>query len=42
MKTGHFEMVTILLAPVILMDIFQIYAEEWDCWITWTENCRLC
>lgn len=24
MKTGHFEMVTILLAPVILMDIFQV------------------
>uniref|UniRef100_A0A4X1SYZ8 NAD(P)(+)--arginine ADP-ribosyltransferase n=1 Tax=Sus scrofa TaxID=9823 RepID=A0A4X1SYZ8_PIG len=30
MKTGHFEMVTILLAPVILMDIFQVKAEMLD------------
>ena len=24
MKTGHFEMVTLLLAPMILMDILQV------------------
>ncbi|KAF4013078.1 hypothetical protein G4228_004519 [Cervus hanglu yarkandensis] len=27
MKTGHFEMVTVLLAPMILMDILQVKAE---------------
>ncbi|XP_058152726.1 ecto-ADP-ribosyltransferase 3 isoform X5 [Dasypus novemcinctus] len=30
MKTGHFEMVTMLLAAVILMDIFQVKAEMLD------------
>ncbi|XP_021116703.1 ecto-ADP-ribosyltransferase 3 isoform X4 [Heterocephalus glaber] len=30
MKTGHFEMVTMLLAAVILMDIFQVKAEILD------------
>ncbi|XP_066891953.1 ecto-ADP-ribosyltransferase 3 [Kogia breviceps] len=30
MKAGHFEMVTMLLAPVILMDIFQVQAEMLD------------
>uniref|UniRef100_A0A8C9PGQ3 NAD(P)(+)--arginine ADP-ribosyltransferase n=1 Tax=Spermophilus dauricus TaxID=99837 RepID=A0A8C9PGQ3_SPEDA len=30
MKTGHFEMVTMLLAAMILMDIFQVKAEMLD------------
>ncbi|XP_006885368.1 PREDICTED: ecto-ADP-ribosyltransferase 3 [Elephantulus edwardii] len=30
MKTGHFEMITMLLAAVILMDIFQVKAEILD------------
>ncbi|XP_061276531.1 ecto-ADP-ribosyltransferase 3 isoform X7 [Bos javanicus] len=30
MKTGHFEMVTLLLAPMILMDILQVKAEMLD------------
>nr|XP_035957945.1 ecto-ADP-ribosyltransferase 3 isoform X4 [Halichoerus grypus] len=30
MKTGHFDMVTMLLAAVILMDIFQVKAEMLD------------
>ncbi|XP_065733811.1 ecto-ADP-ribosyltransferase 3 [Phocoena phocoena] len=30
MKAGHFEMVTMLLAPMILMDIFQVQAEMLD------------
>ncbi|XP_076999239.1 ecto-ADP-ribosyltransferase 3 isoform X3 [Tamandua tetradactyla] len=30
MKAGHFEMVTMLLAAVILMDIFQVKAEMLD------------
>uniref|UniRef100_A0A8C2N9S9 NAD(P)(+)--arginine ADP-ribosyltransferase n=1 Tax=Capra hircus TaxID=9925 RepID=A0A8C2N9S9_CAPHI len=30
MKTGHFEMVTVLLAPMILMDILQVKAEMLD------------
>ncbi|XP_007947223.1 ecto-ADP-ribosyltransferase 3 [Orycteropus afer afer] len=30
MKTGHFEMVTMLLAAVILVDIFQVKAEILD------------
>ncbi|XP_037685937.1 ecto-ADP-ribosyltransferase 3 isoform X2 [Choloepus didactylus] len=30
MKTGHFEVVTMLLAAVILMDIFQVKAEMLD------------
>ncbi|XP_046947921.1 ecto-ADP-ribosyltransferase 3 isoform X1 [Lynx rufus] len=30
MKTGHFDMVTMLLAVVILMDIFQVKAEMLD------------
>nr|XP_012599680.1 ecto-ADP-ribosyltransferase 3 isoform X5 [Microcebus murinus] len=30
MKTGHFEMVTMLLAAMILMDIFQVKAEVLD------------
>ncbi|KAG3276400.1 ADP-ribosyltransferase 3, transcript variant X3 [Ictidomys tridecemlineatus] len=30
MKTGHFEMVTMLLAAMILMDVFQVKAEMLD------------
>ncbi|KAM6164671.1 ecto-ADP-ribosyltransferase 3-like [Rhynchocyon petersi] len=30
MKTGHFEMITMLLAAVILMDVFQVKAEILD------------
>ncbi|XP_044801706.1 ecto-ADP-ribosyltransferase 3 isoform X2 [Bubalus bubalis] len=30
MKTGHFEMVVVLLAPMILMDILQVKAEMLD------------
>ncbi|XP_059868324.1 ecto-ADP-ribosyltransferase 3 isoform X3 [Delphinus delphis] len=30
MKAGHFEMVTMLLAPMILMDIFQVQTEMLD------------
>ncbi|XP_036708738.1 ecto-ADP-ribosyltransferase 3 isoform X1 [Balaenoptera musculus] len=30
MKAGHFEVVTMLLAPMILMDIFQVQAELLD------------
>lgn len=32
MKTGHFEMVTVLLAPMILMDILQVMLGMGSMW----------
>lgn len=32
MKTGHFEMVTLLLAPMILMDILQVMLGMGSTW----------
>ena len=32
MKAGHFEVVTMLLAPMILMDIFQVMLGMGSMW----------
>ena len=32
MKTGHFEMVVVLLAPMILMDILQVMLGMGSMW----------